>query len=102
MYIAVDTIISVVKFPECVCIYYVVQHSLPLSTPAWRMHVCWQLPSNQSFYREVVGYGMSVGDYRVARRWKGVMGQQISYMYMALIEMHSTMHLINVMNNLST
>ena len=27
--------------------------------------VCLQLPSNQSFYRDTTGYGMSVGDHRV-------------------------------------
>ena len=26
--------------------------------------------NNQSFHREIVGYGMSVGDHRLARRWK--------------------------------
>ena len=37
--------------------------------------------SNQSFYREIAGYRMSVGDHRVARIYKGVMGQQYnSYM----------------------
>ena len=57
------------------------------------MNICWQLPSNQSFYKEIIGYGVSVGEHRVARRWKGVMGQQNSYM--TLIGVHSTMHIVH-------
>ena len=26
---------------------------------------CWPSPSNQSFYRQIAGYGMGVGDHRV-------------------------------------
>ena len=39
--------------------------------------VCWLLPSNQSFYRQIAGYEMDVGDHRVGQWHKGVMGQQI-------------------------
>ena len=28
--------------------------------------ICLQSPSNQRFYRKITGYGMSVGDHRVA------------------------------------
>ena len=28
-------------------------------------HICWPLPSNQSFYRQVAGYWKGVGDHRV-------------------------------------
>ena len=51
------------------------------------------LVASQSFYREIAGYGMSVGDHGVARRWKWVMGQQNSYM--TLIEVHLPMHLMH-------
>ena len=44
------------------------------------------LRSNQSFYRQTVGYGMSVDDHRVAWWWKGVIEKQISYM--TLIGVH--------------
>ena len=27
--------------------------------------ICWPLPSNQSFYRQIAGYRMGVGDHRV-------------------------------------
>ena len=30
------------------------------------LHVCLQSPSNQSFYRKITGYGMSVGAHGVA------------------------------------
>ena len=29
------------------------------------LHMCWQLPSNQSFYTQIAGYGMGVGDHMV-------------------------------------
>ena len=35
----------------------------------WTTKCCidlrWPLPSNQSFYRQIAGYGMGVGDHRV-------------------------------------
>ena len=29
------------------------------------MHICWPSPSNQSFYRQIAGYRMGVGNDRV-------------------------------------
>ena len=37
--------------------------------------ICLQSPSNQRFYRKITGYGMSVGDHRVALMMKGDHGQ---------------------------
>ena len=55
------------------------------------MYICWPLLSNQSFYRQITGCGMGVGDHRVAQWWKGVMGRQNSWK--TLIGMHLTMYL---------
>ena len=55
---------------------------------------CWPLLRNQSFYRQIAGCGMGVGDHRVGQWWKGVMGQQNSYK--TLIGVHSTMHLMHL------
>ena len=30
------------------------------------------MPNNQSFYRQIAGYRMDLGDHRVGRRWKGI------------------------------
>ena len=37
----------------CVCVYVYVC-----------VYVCLQSPSNQSFYRQITGYGVGVGDHR--------------------------------------
>ena len=29
------------------------------------LSVCWPLPCNPNFYRQIAGYGMGVGDHRV-------------------------------------
>ena len=55
--------------------------------------VCLQSPSNPSFYRQIIGYGMSVDDHRIAWWWKGVMDKQIGYL--TLIGVHSTMLLMH-------
>ena len=39
--------------------------------------ICWLLPSNQSFYRQIAGYQRGVGDRRVGQWWKGDMGNKI-------------------------
>ena len=36
---------------------------------------CLQSPSNQSFYRHITGYGMSVSDHRGSQMTKGDHGQ---------------------------
>ena len=40
-------------FDVCVCVHECVYMC------------CWTLPSNQSFYRQIAGYGMGVGDHRI-------------------------------------
>ena len=49
----------------------------------WISHICWLLPSNQSFYRQIARYRRPVGDHSIGQWWKGVMGQQ------TLIGVHS-------------
>ena len=44
---------------DCVCA------CVHLCMKAWCVCVCLQLPSNQSFYRQITGYVISVGDHRV-------------------------------------
>ena len=61
--------------------------------------ICWPLLSNQSFYRQIAGYGMGIGDHRVGRWWKRVMGQQnsckthILLRYFLPIPQYPSMHL---------
>ena len=50
-------------------------------------HASWQLLSNQSFYRQFVGYGKEVGHHRVGQRREGV--------NLTVIGVDSTMHLIH-------
>ena len=43
--------------------------------------ICWPLPSNQSFYKQIVSYGEGVGHHNYYGRpmMKGDIGQQNSY-----------------------
>ena len=52
--------LPVLKVIKCINLFHVLNKYV-------YMYICWQLPNNQSFYREIVGYGASVGDHRVAR-----------------------------------
>ena len=38
-----------------------------LALYAFCISICWSLLSNQSFYRQIAGYGMGVGDHRVGQ-----------------------------------
>ena len=38
---------------------------LPIQLDSHNNNICWPLPSNQSFYRQIAIYGMGVGDHRV-------------------------------------
>ena len=49
--------------------------------------ICWQLPSNQSLWRQISGYGVGVGDHRVGWWWKGSWSNKI---VQTLIRVHST------------
>ena len=54
------------------------------------MYICLSSPSSQS---RITIPGMSVDDHRMNSKGDQVMRKQISYMYMTLIGVHSTMHL---------
>ena len=53
------------------------------------MCICLQLLSNQSFYRQITSYGMSLGDHRGSLMMKGGHGQTNQ------LHVHSTMHLVH-------
>ena len=40
--------------------------------------ICWPLPSNQSFYRQITGYRRCVGDHSVGQWWEGSWANKIA------------------------
>ena len=47
----------------------------------YKLLTCLQLPSNQSFYRQIAGYRMDLGDHEVAWWRKEVIGKQNNLMH---------------------
>ena len=61
------------------------------------MAACLQLPSNQSFYRQIANYRTSVDVHRVAWWWKGITDKQTNYMRCTQVQLCISCTPINVM-----